>query len=67
MLKHIAAMVLGAAAGAALGYSRILCFTGECPLTGSWQGGALVGVFGGLIVLDRYTAWRAKRAAPRDA
>jgi len=29
--------------GAALGYSQILCPNGQCALTGSWQGGALLG------------------------
>lgn len=36
-------VLIGAGIGAAIGYSQFLCPDGQCALTGSWYGGALVG------------------------
>jgi hypothetical protein len=41
--KAILGLLIGAGIGAAVGYSQILCFGGQCALTGSWYGGALLG------------------------
>jgi|GEM_PF-2185802 len=46
IFKTLAGIALSAAAGAAVGYSQILCPDGSCPLTGSAYGGA---IFGGIL------------------
>lgn len=46
LIKTIAGISLFALAGAAIGYSKILCAGGECAITGTSYGGA---VFGGVL------------------
>ena len=46
LIKTLAGIGLFAAAGAAIGYSKILCAGGECAITGTPYGGA---VFGGIL------------------
>ena len=48
--KIAAAALIGGAFGTVLGYSQVFCPDGQCALTGSWYGGALLGglVGGGL-------------------
>jgi len=42
---------IGAMLGGVAGYVNMLCMTGTCPLTGSWQGGAMIGGVFGLALL----------------
>ncbi len=42
-VRSLMIIAVCAGIGAALGYSQILCPNGQCALTGSWQGGALLG------------------------
>ncbi len=49
-MRMLIGIIVGAGIGAAVGYSQILCFNGQCPLTGSWQGGALIGGWLGLLL-----------------
>lgn len=51
LIKTLLGVGLFAAVGAAIGYSQILCFNGECPLTGSPYGGALFGGAIGLAIM----------------
>lgn len=48
-LRHLLPVLIGAAAGAALGYYGS-CTDGTCPLTATWWRGALYGGFLGLII-----------------
>jgi len=48
-VRSIIIIAVCAAAGAAIGYSQVLCPNGQCALTGSWQGGALLGAVIGLL------------------
>jgi hypothetical protein len=43
-------MVIGLVAGAVIGYSRVLCFNGQCVFTGTWFGGAVLGAMVGYLV-----------------
>ncbi len=54
MLRMIGAIV-GAGAGGWVGHARLLCFDGQCPLTGSWWGGALIGGLLGLLLVDAFS------------
>jgi len=54
-LVALAGASLGAGAGAWLGRSQLLCADGTCPMTGTWQGMALLGtVFGWYLAV---AAW----------
>ena len=45
--RQIVVSLVAGAAGAALGWSHLICPTGECVMTGSWYGtGAIGAVFG---------------------
>lgn len=46
LFKTLAGIGLFAAAGGAVGYSKILCATGDCAITGTPYGGAF---FGGML------------------
>ena len=52
LIKTIAGVSLFALAGAAVGYSKILCAGGECAITGTPYGGALFGGVLGLAVMS---------------
>lgn len=52
MIKTIAGISLFALAGAAVGYSKILCAGGECAITGTSYGGALFGGVLGMAVMS---------------
>ena len=53
LTKTIAGIALFAAAGAAIGYSQILCAAGgQCDITGTPYGGALFGGMLGLAVMS---------------
>ena len=52
LVKTIAGVTLFAAAGAAIGYSKVLCAGGECAITGTPYGGALFGGVLGLAVMS---------------
>ena len=52
LTKTIAGIALFATAGAAIGYSKILCAGGECAITGTPYGGALFGGMLGLAVMS---------------
>lgn len=54
MFKTLAAIGLFAAAGAAVGYSKILCAGGECAITGTPYGGAFMGGMIGLAVISGF-------------
>ena len=51
-------LLLGLAAGVVIGgyvgYAGWLCPDGMCPLTGSWQGGSMVGGLLGLLTCGRW-------------
>ena len=52
MIKTIAGVTLFALAGAAIGYSQVLCPDGSCSITGTPYGGALFGSVLGLAVMS---------------
>lgn len=52
LIKTIAGITLFALAGAAIGYSKILCPSGGCDITGTPYGGALFGGVLGLAVMS---------------
>lgn len=52
LIKTIAGIAVFALIGAAVGYSKILCINGDCPITGSSYGGALFGGVLGLAVMS---------------
>lgn len=52
LIKTIAGVALFALAGAAIGYSQILCANGECAITGTPYGGALFGGILGMAVMS---------------
>jgi hypothetical protein len=52
LIKTIAGVTLFALAGAAIGYSKVLCAGGECAITGTPYGGALFGGIMGLAVMS---------------
>jgi len=52
LFKTLAGIGLFAAAGAAIGYSKILCAGGECAITGTPYGGAVFGGMLGLAVMS---------------
>ena len=52
LFKTLAGIGLFAAAGAAVGYSKILCAGGECQITGTPYGGAIFGGLFGLAVMS---------------
>ena len=52
MIKTIAGVTLFALAGAAIGYSQILCPDGSCSITGTPYGGALFGSVLGFAVMS---------------
>jgi hypothetical protein len=43
MLLQIGGAIVGAAIGAGVGYSQIMCPDGGCAITGTWFGGAAMG------------------------
>lgn len=54
LIKTIAGISLFALAGGAIGYSKILCMTGDCAITGTPYGGALFGGVLGLAVMSSF-------------
>lgn len=52
-LTPVVWLIGGAAVGALVGWSGLLCADGSCALTGSWLGGAVLGGFGGLAIAGR--------------
>jgi len=52
LIKTIAGITLFALVGAAIGYSKILCPSGGCEITGTSYGGALFGGVLGLAVMS---------------
>ncbi len=54
-MKPLIVMLLGAAAGGALGYSQVLCWNGQCIFLGTWYGGALLGGGLGLMLASSRT------------
>lgn len=53
LIKKIVGVGLFAVAGAAVGYSNILCIGGECQITGTPYGGALLGAFVGFVLMSK--------------
>lgn len=56
LYKTLAGIGLFAAAGAAIGYSKILCAGGECAITGTPYGGAFFGGVLGLAIMSGINA-----------
>lgn len=52
LIKTIAGVSLFALAGAAIGYSQVLCPDGQCSITGTPYGGAIFGGVLGLAVMS---------------
>lgn len=67
LLKTLAGIGLFAAAGAAVGYSKILCAGGECQITGSPYGGAFFGGMIGLAVMSSLGVPSAPIRPPAEA
>lgn len=63
MTRQIAWILAGAALGGALGYFQVFCPTGECALTGSWYGGAVIGGLLGLVLSSGGCCGRASGRA----
>ena len=55
LIKTILGVSLFAAAGAAIGYSQILCSDTQCAITGTPYGGALFGGLIGLAIMSSFT------------
>lgn len=64
--KTIAGVCLFALAGAAIGYSKILCAGGECQITGTPYGGAIFGSVLGLAVMSSIGGGFDSNAPKRD-
>ena len=62
-IKMIAGVSLFALAGAAIGYSQMLCPDGQCQITGTPYGGAL---FGGVMGLAIMSAMSATGQSPKS-
>lgn len=56
LIKTLAGIGLFAAAGGAVGYSKILCMTGECAITGTPYGGAFFGGMLGFAIMSGINA-----------
>ena len=56
LIKTLAGIGLFAAGGAAIGYSKVLCLTGDCPLTGTPYGGAFFGGMLGFAIMSGINA-----------
>ena len=54
LIKTIAGISLFALAGAAIGYSQLLCPNGGCAITGTPFGGAIFGGVLGLAVMSSF-------------
>ena len=52
LIKTLAGIAVFALIGAAVGYSKILCLNGQCPITGTFYGGGIVGGVLGLAVMN---------------
>lgn len=52
--------IFGAVLGGVVGYSQWLCPDGHCAITGSWYGGAILGLAVGALIREML------RAAPRQ-
>lgn len=52
MTKRILGPGIGAALGGFVGYSQVLCFNGQCMLTGTWLGGAILGGIVGYLLTN---------------
>ncbi len=50
MNKRIIGPVAGAIIGGIVGHSQILCFGGQCIISGTWIGGALLGAIVGYLL-----------------
>ena len=48
-MRRVWGILIGGAIGAGVGYSQIFCPDGQCALTGSWFGGALLGAWLGML------------------
>lgn len=62
-MRTLLALAAGAAIGALVGHSQVLCPTGTCAITGSWMGG---GVVGGLMGMTLVGFVPVRPAPPRD-
>ena len=70
LIKTIAGVALFALAGAAIGYSQVLCPDGQCSITGTPYGGAIFGGVLGLAVMsslgNSFTAGSSDQAESPD-
>jgi len=69
-MRQVLGVLLGAIGGGLLGYSQWICPGGQCMLTGSWVGGALLGGVMGLLVVDAVAPSRPRASDkhfPADA
>ena len=66
LIKTIAGISLFALAGGAIGYSKVLCATGECAITGTPYGGALFGGVLGLAVMSSFGSGLPTPPEPDD-
>ncbi len=66
LIKTLAGIGLFAAAGAAVGYSKVLCAGGECAITGTPYGGAFFGGLLGMAVMSGLNAPKATDQPPRE-
>jgi len=66
MMKTLLGIGLFAAGGAAIGYSQILCFNGQCAITGTPYGGALFGGVLGLAIMSGFNTPATKLSEPPE-
>lgn len=66
LIKTLLGIGLFAAAGGAIGYSQILCFNGQCQITGTPYGGAFFGGLIGLAVMSGINTPATKPTNPQD-
>ncbi|MCA9291943.1 MAG: hypothetical protein KDA25_12495 [Phycisphaerales bacterium] len=65
-MRTMLGLIAGAGLGAAVGHSQILCADGQCIITGSWYGGAVIGGLLGLMLLGPTGGRSACRMPPTD-
>ena len=56
--RQIVVSLVAGAAGAALGWSHLICPTGDCVMTGSWYGTGAIGAILGFMYAEGCPACR---------
>jgi hypothetical protein len=65
-MKTVLGIAIGAVVGGLIGYSQVLCAGGQCVITGSWYGGAILGGLVGMFLTGGCPACATTRCEPRS-